>query len=103
MLRSTVLFKLLFVKGFVIKMTSHLVTLFSSIVQIVDISDVFRNTEVGFLQDALSKPQGTVKAICIHKGAVSGANSVFSRMCIWEVNMFNIGTFRLQSKTFSLN
>uniref|UniRef100_A0A8C6FVX5 Aspartyl-tRNA synthetase 2, mitochondrial n=1 Tax=Moschus moschiferus TaxID=68415 RepID=A0A8C6FVX5_MOSMO len=37
--------------------------------QIVDISDMFRNTEVGFLQDALSKPQGTVKAICIRKGA----------------------------------
>ncbi|XP_077619469.1 aspartate--tRNA ligase, mitochondrial isoform X4 [Crocuta crocuta] len=36
--------------------------------QIVDISDVFRNTEVGFLQDALSKPQGTVKAICISEG-----------------------------------
>ncbi|XP_036297828.1 aspartate--tRNA ligase, mitochondrial isoform X4 [Pipistrellus kuhlii] len=37
--------------------------------KIVDISDVFRNTEVGFLQDALSKPQGTVKAICIPEGA----------------------------------
>ncbi|XP_047696763.1 aspartate--tRNA ligase, mitochondrial isoform X3 [Prionailurus viverrinus] len=37
--------------------------------QIVDISDVFRNTKVGFLQDALSKPQGTVKAICISEGA----------------------------------
>uniref|UniRef100_A0A4W2FCD7 Aspartyl-tRNA synthetase 2, mitochondrial n=1 Tax=Bos indicus x Bos taurus TaxID=30522 RepID=A0A4W2FCD7_BOBOX len=37
--------------------------------KIVDISDMFRNTEVGFLQDALSKPQGTVKAICIRKGA----------------------------------
>lgn len=37
--------------------------------QIVDISDVFRNTEVGFLQDALSKPQGTVKAIRIPEGA----------------------------------
>ncbi|KAF0880903.1 SYDM protein, partial [Crocuta crocuta] len=36
--------------------------------KIVDISDVFRNTEVGFLQDALSKPQGTVKAICISEG-----------------------------------
>uniref|UniRef100_A0ABI7WBC4 Aminoacyl-transfer RNA synthetases class-II family profile domain-containing protein n=1 Tax=Felis catus TaxID=9685 RepID=A0ABI7WBC4_FELCA len=36
--------------------------------QIVDISDVFRNTKVGFLQDALSKPQGTVKAICISEG-----------------------------------
>lgn len=37
--------------------------------KIVDISDVFRNTEVEFLQDALSKPQGTVKAICIPEGA----------------------------------
>ncbi|XP_015100578.1 aspartate--tRNA ligase, mitochondrial [Vicugna pacos] len=37
--------------------------------KIVDISDVFRNTEVRFLQDALSKPQGTVKAICIPEGA----------------------------------
>lgn len=63
-------------------MTSRLVTLFSSVFQIVDISDMFRNTEVGFLQDALSKPQGTVKAICIHKGAVSGANSVSSLECV---------------------
>uniref|UniRef100_A0A8C0KV19 Aspartate--tRNA ligase, mitochondrial n=1 Tax=Canis lupus dingo TaxID=286419 RepID=A0A8C0KV19_CANLU len=37
--------------------------------KIVDISNVFRNTEVGFLQDALSKPQGTVKAMCISEGA----------------------------------
>ncbi|XP_036129413.1 aspartate--tRNA ligase, mitochondrial [Molossus molossus] len=37
--------------------------------KIVDVSDVFINTEVGFLQDALSKPQGTVKAICLPKGA----------------------------------
>ncbi|XP_016077008.1 PREDICTED: aspartate--tRNA ligase, mitochondrial isoform X2 [Miniopterus natalensis] len=37
--------------------------------KIVDISDLFRNTEVGFLQDALSKPQGTIKAICIPEGA----------------------------------
>lgn len=37
--------------------------------KIVDISDVFRNTEVGFLQDALSKPQGTIKAIRIPEGA----------------------------------
>ncbi|XP_059947224.1 aspartate--tRNA ligase, mitochondrial isoform X2 [Mesoplodon densirostris] len=36
--------------------------------QIVDISDMFRNTEVGFLQDVLSKPQGTIKAICIPEG-----------------------------------
>ncbi|XP_032249357.1 aspartate--tRNA ligase, mitochondrial isoform X2 [Phoca vitulina] len=37
--------------------------------KIVDISDMFRNTEVGFLQDALSKPQGAVKAICVSEGA----------------------------------
>lgn len=37
--------------------------------KIVDISDVFRNTELRFLQDALAKPQGTVKAIRVHEGA----------------------------------
>ncbi|XP_012409968.1 aspartate--tRNA ligase, mitochondrial [Trichechus manatus latirostris] len=37
--------------------------------KIVDISDVFRNTKIGFLQDVLSKPQGTIKAICIPEGA----------------------------------
>ncbi|XP_036058566.1 aspartate--tRNA ligase, mitochondrial isoform X2 [Onychomys torridus] len=37
--------------------------------KIVDISDVFRNTEIRFLRDALAKPQGTIKAICVHEGA----------------------------------
>uniref|UniRef100_A0A8D2DMT9 Aspartyl-tRNA synthetase 2, mitochondrial n=1 Tax=Sciurus vulgaris TaxID=55149 RepID=A0A8D2DMT9_SCIVU len=37
--------------------------------KIVDISNAFRNTEVRFLQDALSKPQGTVKAMCVREGA----------------------------------
>uniref|UniRef100_A0A671FA30 Aspartyl-tRNA synthetase 2, mitochondrial n=1 Tax=Rhinolophus ferrumequinum TaxID=59479 RepID=A0A671FA30_RHIFE len=37
--------------------------------KIVDISDVFRNTKVGFLRDALSKPQGAVKAIRVPGGA----------------------------------
>lgn len=37
--------------------------------EIIDISNVFRNTEIGFLRDALSKPQGTVKAICVPEGA----------------------------------
>ncbi|XP_032174439.1 aspartate--tRNA ligase, mitochondrial isoform X2 [Mustela erminea] len=36
--------------------------------KIIDISDLFRNTEVGFLQDALSKPQGAVKAIRVSEG-----------------------------------
>ncbi|XP_071456399.1 aspartate--tRNA ligase, mitochondrial isoform X3 [Marmota flaviventris] len=37
--------------------------------QIVDISNVFKHTEVRFLQDALSKPQGAVKAMCVREGA----------------------------------
>ncbi|XP_023566139.1 aspartate--tRNA ligase, mitochondrial isoform X2 [Octodon degus] len=37
--------------------------------KITDISDVFRNTKSEFLQDSLSKPQGTVKAICVREGA----------------------------------
>lgn len=52
------------------------------ILQIVDISNVFRNTEVGFLQDALSKPQGTVKAMCISEGAVSDAQFYSSRVYV---------------------
>uniref|UniRef100_A0A8C5LIG1 Aspartate--tRNA ligase, mitochondrial n=1 Tax=Jaculus jaculus TaxID=51337 RepID=A0A8C5LIG1_JACJA len=37
--------------------------------KIVDTSDIFRNTEIRFLQDALTKPQGTVKAMCVCQGA----------------------------------
>ncbi|XP_052057275.1 aspartate--tRNA ligase, mitochondrial isoform X2 [Apodemus sylvaticus] len=37
--------------------------------KIVDTSDVFRNTEMRFLRDALAKPQGTVKAMCVPQGA----------------------------------
>ncbi|KAM5294164.1 aspartate--tRNA ligase, mitochondrial isoform 2-T2 [Glossophaga mutica] len=37
--------------------------------KIVDVSDVFRNTGVRFLQDALSQPQGAVKAIRVPEGA----------------------------------
>ncbi|XP_042530300.1 aspartate--tRNA ligase, mitochondrial [Dipodomys spectabilis] len=36
--------------------------------KIVDVSNVFRKTEIRFLQDALSKPQGTAKAICVPEG-----------------------------------
>uniref|UniRef100_A0A8C7B8Q7 Aspartyl-tRNA synthetase 2, mitochondrial n=1 Tax=Neovison vison TaxID=452646 RepID=A0A8C7B8Q7_NEOVI len=39
--------------------------------KIIDISDLFRNTKVGFLQDALSKPQGAVKAIRVPEGTCS--------------------------------
>ncbi|XP_053099949.1 aspartate--tRNA ligase, mitochondrial [Hemicordylus capensis] len=37
--------------------------------KIVDVSDVFRNVEVRFLQKSLSEPHGTVKAICLPQGA----------------------------------
>ncbi|KAF7241367.1 Aspartate--tRNA ligase, mitochondrial [Varanus komodoensis] len=37
--------------------------------KIQDVSHVFRNVEVGFLQKFLSEPQGTVRAICIPQGA----------------------------------
>lgn len=53
---------------------------------------MFRNTEIRFLQDALAKPQGTVKAICVPEGAVSEAQCyVFSRMYILKENIFDIG------------
>uniref|UniRef100_A0A8I3X1Q3 Aspartate--tRNA ligase, mitochondrial n=1 Tax=Callithrix jacchus TaxID=9483 RepID=A0A8I3X1Q3_CALJA len=56
--------------------------------QIIDISDVFRNTEIGFLQDALSKPHGTVKAICIPEGA-----KYFKRKDIESIRKFSADHF----------
>uniref|UniRef100_A0A674J3T7 Aminoacyl-transfer RNA synthetases class-II family profile domain-containing protein n=1 Tax=Terrapene triunguis TaxID=2587831 RepID=A0A674J3T7_9SAUR len=40
-------------------------------IKIIDVSDVFRSVEIGFVQNAVNKPQGTVKAICIPQGAVN--------------------------------
>ncbi|XP_075793058.1 aspartate--tRNA ligase, mitochondrial isoform X2 [Pelodiscus sinensis] len=37
--------------------------------KITDVSDVFRSVEIRFVQNALLKSQGTVKAICIPQGA----------------------------------
>uniref|UniRef100_A0A8C3T1L2 Aspartyl-tRNA synthetase 2, mitochondrial n=1 Tax=Chelydra serpentina TaxID=8475 RepID=A0A8C3T1L2_CHESE len=37
--------------------------------KIIDVSDVFRNVEIGFVQNAVVKPQGSVKAICVPQGA----------------------------------
>uniref|UniRef100_A0A5F4WLE3 Aspartyl-tRNA synthetase 2, mitochondrial n=1 Tax=Callithrix jacchus TaxID=9483 RepID=A0A5F4WLE3_CALJA len=56
--------------------------------KIIDISDVFRNTEIGFLQDALSKPHGTVKAICIPEGA-----KYFKRKDIESIRKFSADHF----------
>uniref|UniRef100_A0A670Y8M2 Aspartyl-tRNA synthetase 2, mitochondrial n=1 Tax=Pseudonaja textilis TaxID=8673 RepID=A0A670Y8M2_PSETE len=41
--------------------------------KIVDVSHILRNVDVGFLQNSLREPHGTVKAICIPQGAVSEA------------------------------
>uniref|UniRef100_A0A670Y466 Aspartyl-tRNA synthetase 2, mitochondrial n=1 Tax=Pseudonaja textilis TaxID=8673 RepID=A0A670Y466_PSETE len=37
--------------------------------KIVDVSHILRNVDVGFLQNSLREPHGTVKAICIPQGA----------------------------------
>ncbi|KAM7162182.1 aspartate--tRNA ligase, mitochondrial isoform 1-T2 [Macrochelys suwanniensis] len=37
--------------------------------KIIDVSDVFRSVEIGFVQNAVNKPQGSVKAICVPQGA----------------------------------
>ncbi|KAJ7332979.1 hypothetical protein JRQ81_015159 [Phrynocephalus forsythii] len=37
--------------------------------KLVDVTDVFRNVNAGFLQKSLGEPQGTVRAICIPQGA----------------------------------
>uniref|UniRef100_A0A8D0EHT9 Aspartyl-tRNA synthetase 2, mitochondrial n=1 Tax=Strix occidentalis caurina TaxID=311401 RepID=A0A8D0EHT9_STROC len=41
--------------------------------KIVDISDFLRRSDIRFVQNALSYPRGTVKAICIPQGMVSDA------------------------------
>lgn len=47
--------------------------------QIVDISDFLRRLDIQFVQNALSYPHGTVKAICIPQGVVSDAFTY----CLW--------------------
>uniref|UniRef100_A0A8C5RQN8 Aspartyl-tRNA synthetase 2, mitochondrial n=1 Tax=Laticauda laticaudata TaxID=8630 RepID=A0A8C5RQN8_LATLA len=37
--------------------------------KIIDVSHILRNVDVGFLQNSLGEPHGTVKAICIPQGA----------------------------------
>uniref|UniRef100_A0A8D0HSN1 Aspartyl-tRNA synthetase 2, mitochondrial n=1 Tax=Sphenodon punctatus TaxID=8508 RepID=A0A8D0HSN1_SPHPU len=37
--------------------------------KIVDVNDIFKSAELGFLQNALNMPQGTIQAICIPQGA----------------------------------
>uniref|UniRef100_A0A5F9DC20 Aspartyl-tRNA synthetase 2, mitochondrial n=1 Tax=Oryctolagus cuniculus TaxID=9986 RepID=A0A5F9DC20_RABIT len=68
--------------------------------KIIDISNVFRNTEIGFLQDALSKPQGTVKAICVPGGAKYLKRKDIESIRKFAVDHFNqcslLGKLRLE-------
>uniref|UniRef100_A0A8C3XA96 Aspartyl-tRNA synthetase 2, mitochondrial n=1 Tax=Catagonus wagneri TaxID=51154 RepID=A0A8C3XA96_9CETA len=68
--------------------------------KIVDISDMFRNTEIGYLQDALSKPQGTIKAICIPEGAKYLKRNDIESIRKFAVDHFNqcslLGKLRLE-------
>uniref|UniRef100_A0A8C9L4J6 Aspartyl-tRNA synthetase 2, mitochondrial n=1 Tax=Serinus canaria TaxID=9135 RepID=A0A8C9L4J6_SERCA len=47
--------------------------------KIVDISDVLRGSNIHFVQNALSYPHGSIRAICIPQGVVSDA----LRSCFW--------------------
>uniref|UniRef100_A0A7N4Q1T7 Aspartyl-tRNA synthetase 2, mitochondrial n=1 Tax=Sarcophilus harrisii TaxID=9305 RepID=A0A7N4Q1T7_SARHA len=57
--------------------------------QIVDVSDVFRNAEIEFLQDVLKEPQGTIKAICIPGGAKYLRSKDFETIKQFAVDHFN--------------
>ncbi|XP_050819163.1 aspartate--tRNA ligase, mitochondrial isoform X1 [Gopherus flavomarginatus] len=57
--------------------------------KIIDVSDVFRNVEIGFVQNAVNKPQGTVKAICIPQGARHLQNKDFEALKESAKSQFN--------------
>ncbi|KAH1166537.1 hypothetical protein KIL84_015709 [Mauremys mutica] len=57
--------------------------------KIIDISDVFRSVEIGFVQNAVNKPQGTVKAICIPQGARHLQNKDFESLKESAKSQFN--------------
>lgn len=49
--------------------------------QIVDISDVLRGSNIHFVQNALSYPHGSIRAICIPQGMVSDALTSVYGLC----------------------
>ncbi|XP_007480876.1 aspartate--tRNA ligase, mitochondrial [Monodelphis domestica] len=57
--------------------------------KIVDVSDIFRNTEIEFLRDMLKKPQGAIKTICIPGGAKYLKSKDFEAIKEFAVNHFN--------------
>ncbi|XP_077188649.1 aspartate--tRNA ligase, mitochondrial isoform X2 [Paroedura picta] len=63
--------------------------------KIVDVSDVFRNVEVRFLQKSLGEPEGTVKAICIPQGARHLREKDLESLNELAKSQFNQGIFHL--------
>ncbi|XP_051854885.1 aspartate--tRNA ligase, mitochondrial [Antechinus flavipes] len=57
--------------------------------KIVDVSDIFRNAEIEFLQDVLKEPQGTIKAICIPGGAKYLRSKDFETIKQFAIDHFN--------------
>ncbi|XP_061490082.1 aspartate--tRNA ligase, mitochondrial [Rhineura floridana] len=63
--------------------------------KIVDVSDVFRNVEAEILQKSLCEPRGTVRAICIPKGAEHLQNKDLESLNELAKSQFNQGILHL--------
>uniref|UniRef100_A0A8V5FK53 Uncharacterized protein n=1 Tax=Melopsittacus undulatus TaxID=13146 RepID=A0A8V5FK53_MELUD len=63
--------------------------------KIVDIGDFLRRSDIQFVQNALSYPHGTVKAICIPQGVVSDIASSHLLHSVWQCSA--LGSLRLES------
>ncbi|TFK06963.1 voltage-dependent calcium channel subunit alpha-2/delta-1 [Platysternon megacephalum] len=68
--------------------------------KIIDISDVLRSVEIGFVQNAVNKPQGTVKAICIPQGARHLQNKDFESLKESAKSQFNQEVLHLIMKPY---
>uniref|UniRef100_A0A674J206 Aminoacyl-transfer RNA synthetases class-II family profile domain-containing protein n=1 Tax=Terrapene triunguis TaxID=2587831 RepID=A0A674J206_9SAUR len=69
-------------------------------IKIIDVSDVFRSVEIGFVQNAVNKPQGTVKAICIPQGARHLQNKDFESLKESAKSQFNQEVLHLSLKPY---
>nr|XP_008164768.1 aspartate--tRNA ligase, mitochondrial [Chrysemys picta bellii]XP_023959542.1 aspartate--tRNA ligase, mitochondrial [Chrysemys picta bellii]XP_023959543.1 aspartate--tRNA ligase, mitochondrial [Chrysemys picta bellii] len=68
--------------------------------KIIDVSDVFRSVEIGFVQNAVNKPQGTVKAICIPQGVRHLQNKDFESLKESAKSQFNQEVLHLILKPY---
>uniref|UniRef100_A0A8D0HMI1 Aspartyl-tRNA synthetase 2, mitochondrial n=1 Tax=Sphenodon punctatus TaxID=8508 RepID=A0A8D0HMI1_SPHPU len=59
--------------------------------KIVDVNDIFKSAELGFLQNALNMPQGTIQAICIPQGAKHLKSKDFESLKESAESQFNQG------------